>query len=396
MDIKNKSKKISIIGGAGRVGFPFSMVLASLGFTVEIIDTDEDKMKMIKNGKSPFLEKGIEKTLKNIKNLNISFSTNFNNIKNADIVILTIGTPIDEYLNPDYKNFFKTLDDLFLCLKNNQLLILRSTLFPGTSRKINDLLKKNKLSLKLAYCPERISQGNCLEEITVLPQIISANSKKAINETTKFFKLITKKVIILEFEEAELSKLFSNSWRYIKFAIANQFYTICEENNLDFEKIRSAMTMDYDRAIDLPKSGFSAGPCLLKDTMQLSAYSRDKFTLGHSSMLTNEYLPNFLVNKTKAKIQLEGKTVGILGMAFKPNNDDIRDSLAYKLKKILINEGAKVLCSDYFISDKSFVDTKNLLTKCEIIFIGCPHQKYKKIKFHKRHHVVDCWGFSSY
>ena len=89
------------------------------------------------------------------------------------------------------------------------------------------------------------------------------------------------------------------------------------------------MTADYERAIDLPKSGFSAGPCLLKDTMQLSAYSRDKFTLGHSSMLTNEYLPNFLVNKIKSKMNLEGKTIGILGMAFKPNNDDIRDSLAY-------------------------------------------------------------------
>lgn len=392
----NKSLNISIIGGAGRVGFPLSMILASIGFKVEVIDTDLEKIKMIKNGKSPYMEKGINKILKNMKNLNLIFSKDFSNIKNANIIILTIGTPIDEYLNPDYNNFFKTLDDLFLCLKNNQLLILRSTLFPGTSSKINDLLKKKKLKTKLAYCPERISQGNCLIELKNLPQIISGNSKAALDQATNFFKLITKKVIILDFEEAELSKLYSNSWRYIKFAIANQFYTICEENNLNFEKIRKAMTADYERAIDLPKSGFSAGPCLLKDTMQLSAYSRDKFTLGHSSMLTNEYLPNFLVNKIKSKMNLEGKTIGILGMAFKPNNDDIRDSLAYKLKKILINEGSKVLCSDYLIKDETFVDTETLLKKCKIIFIGCPHNKYKKIQFKKYQKIIDCWGFISF
>lgn len=394
--MKNRNlKKISVIGGAGRVGFPFSMVLASIGMSVEIIDTDEKKLNLIKKGESPYIEYGIEQILNKIKKFDLRYSTNFENVNQSDIIILTIGTPIDEYLNPDYKSFFATLETLLNFLKKDQLLILRSTLFPGTSKKIDQIIKKRKLNIKLAYCPERISQGNCLNEITNLPQIISGNSKLAIKEAEIFFKKITKKTILLNFEEAELSKLFSNSWRYIKFAIANQFYTICEDNNLSFEKIRDAMVMDYERASDLPKSGFSAGPCLFKDTMQLSAYSRDKFTLGHSSMLTNESLPNFLVNKLKSKKSINRKKIGILGMAFKPNNDDTRDSLAYKLKKILINEGAYVFCSDLYINDNTFIDSKSLINKCDIIFIGCPHSGYKNIKFKKNQTIIDCWGFIS-
>ena len=153
------------------------------------------------------------------------------------------------------------------------------------------------------------------------------------------------------------------------------------------------MTEGYDRANDFPKSGFAAGPCLFKDTMQLASFSRQEFTLGHSAMLVNETMPEFLVDKVKAKHNLKNKKIGILGMAFKPDSDDKRESLAYKLKKILIIEGADVSCTDIYIKDKTFKSLSYIKKNCSIVFIGCPHSEYKEIKFSKKINVIDCWGF---
>ena len=134
--------------------------------------------------------------------------------------------------------------------------------------------------------------------------------------------------------EAELAKLFSNAWRYITFAVANQFYMIAEENGLDYKKIDYAMRKDYPRNTNMPTPGFAAGPCLFKDTMQLSAFARNSFFLGHSAMLVNEGLPQFIIEQLKQISNLSKKTIGILGMAFKANNDDSRASLSFKLKKL--------------------------------------------------------------
>ena len=254
------------------------------------------------------------------------------------------------------------------------------------------------MKINLSFCPERISQGYGIKELKQIPQIISGNNLKAISISKKVFSNFIKKFIVISFEEAEVSKLFSNAWRYIKFSIANEFYKICVEKKLDFERIRNSVMKDYPRAKDFPRSGFTAGPCLFKDTMQLTSYSRDCFSLWHNSMLINETLPNFLVSKFKSKNKLKNINIGILGMTFKPDNDDTRESLAFKLKKILEFEGAKVYCSDIYINEqnknnKFFVDEKNLLKKCKVIFIGSPHKLYKKIKFSKKHKVIDCWGF---
>ena len=136
-------------------------------------------------------------------------------------------------------------------------------------------------------------------------------------------------------EEAELAKLFTNTWRYIKFAAANQFYVMANDHGLDFERIRKALAHDYPRAADMPGAGFAAGPCLFKDTMQLAAFTDNSFVLGHSAMLVNEGLPLYLVSRLEKRHDLANSAVGILGMAFKGESDDIRSSLSYKLKRIL-------------------------------------------------------------
>ena len=162
----------------------------------------------------------------------------------------------------------------------------------------------------------------------------------------------------LEPEEAELAKLFTNTWRYIKFATANQFWMMANDFGLDFARIRHAIAYDYPRAADLPMPGFAAGPCLLKDTMQLAAFNRNNFVLGHSAMLINEGLPLYLVSRLEDRFDLGELTVGILGMAFKGGSDDPRDSLAYKLRKILTLKARETLCTDPYVVDDRFLPAR--------------------------------------
>ena len=193
-------------------------------------------------------------------------------------------------------------------------------------------------------------------------------------------------------DEAEMAKLFSNSWRYLQFAMANQFYMICEDLGIDYDKVRFAMVDGYERASQIPSAGFAAGPCLLKDTMQISSIYNNGFLLGHSAMMINEGLPNYLVSKLRSKYDLKDKLVGILGMAFKANVDDIRDSLSFKLLKILKFHGAKVLCSDEFVSNPEFVTKEEVLDTCDIVIIGTPHDQYKNLKVKDSCEVIDLWN----
>ena len=163
------------------------------------------------------------------------------------------------------------------------------------------------------------------------------------------------------------------------------------EAGLDFSRIREAISFDYPRAADLPNAGFTAGPCLFKDTMQLAAFSNNNFGLGHSAMLVNEGLPLYVVRKIEEKYDLSDKTVGILGMAFKGESDDIRSSLAYKLKKILQFKSAEILASDPFVTiDKTLVSQSELLAKADIIVIGAPHHTYRNLETDKP--VIDIWN----
>ena len=195
-------------------------------------------------------------------------------------------------------------------------------------------------------------------------------------------------------EEAELAKLFSNAWRYIQFSVSNQFYMIANDFNLDFNQIRKVMADGYGRAADIPSPGFSAGPCLLKDTMQLAAFNNNNFLLGHAAMMVNEGLPNFIVEGLRLRYDIHKKKIGILGMAFKADIDDIRDSLSFKLGKILRFHGAKVFYSDEFTIDPTFIKKEKLIKECDIIIIGAPHSIYKKLKIPNRKEVVDVWGLN--
>ena len=193
----------------------------------------------------------------------------------------------------------RTISELLPLLVDGQCLILRSTVYPGTTEKVRELVAATGRKVHVAFCPERVAEGKAMEELSSLPQIISGCDEQAIDMAEDLFIQVAKSTIRLSPLEAELTKIFTNVWRYIQFAAANQFFMIAADHGLDFYRIHDALTRDYPRMAGLPKSGFAAGPCLFKDTMQLAAATNNNFSLGHAAMLINEGLPNFLVRHAK-------------------------------------------------------------------------------------------------
>jgi UDP-N-acetyl-D-mannosaminuronic acid dehydrogenase len=384
---------VAIVGGCGHVGLPFGIVLAKAGLRVALIDTDESRKAAVRRGEMPFLEHGAGELLEETLDRTLFVVDGLDALEGAEYVVITIGTPIDEHLSPRYRPLFDLVTDMAPHLSPGQNLVLRSTVFPGTTRELGRHLASLDLDVNLSYCPERIAQGFAVIELDRLPQIVSGVRPEATEAALALFHRLTDRTLVVDVEEAELAKLFLNSWRYIQFAIANQFYMIAEERGLDFHRIHHAMTEGYDRASDFPPPGFTAGPCLLKDTMQLSASERSRFHLGHAAMLVNEGLADFIVDRLRERFDLAQTTVGILGMAFKGNVDDTRDSLAFKLRKLLTFRGARVLASDAFARDPSFVPADELVAASDVIVLGAPHDAYRELAIPQDKPVVDVWGF---
>jgi UDP-N-acetyl-D-mannosaminuronic acid dehydrogenase len=234
-------------------------------------------------------------------------------------------------------------------------------------------------------------QGHALRELKELPQLVAGLTDKAMGDAAQLFAILAPKVIRLTIEEAEMAKLFTNAWRYIQFSVANQFYMIASSFGVDFNQVRNAIRDGYGRAHSLPSAGFAAGPCLLKDTMQLAAFNNNNFMLGHAAMMVNEGLPAFIVEQLRHKFDLSQTRVGILGMAFKADIDDTRDSLSYKLGKILRFHGADVLYSDEYAKDPTFISKEDLVASADVIIVGVPHSVYKELKIPTHVHVVDLW-----
>jgi UDP-N-acetyl-D-mannosaminuronic acid dehydrogenase len=388
----NKIHNIVVVGGCGHVGLPFGMVLADRGMQVVLLDVDEAKVASINQGRMPFREAGAEDLLPKLIGKSLIATTDPECLGSAQVVISVIGTPVDEHLNPTVSALYRSIDDLIEYVPDGSLLVLRSTLYPGVTRLIKDRIDERNREIHVAFCPERIAEGKAIEELTSLPQIISAFEPVALAKAREIFCQIAPAVIELEPLEAELAKLFTNSWRYLNFAASNQFYMLAESYGLDFYRIYDAVTQEYPRMRSFARAGFAAGPCLLKDTLQLSAFSSNNFFLGHAAMLVNEGLPNFILTQLRSK-GLAKSTVAILGMAFKGDSDDNRSSLSYKLKKLLQVEARRVLCTDPFIVDARFVTVEQAVKGADVIILGAPHTAYQGLQFPKEKTVVDVWGF---
>ena len=383
---------VVVVGGCGHVGLPLAIILASKNLKVVAFDTNTQVVATVNSGKMPFDEPGAPEVLTEVLRTKLfSASSDKKLVSTAEHVVVVIGTPVDEHLNPDPEVVPNAVAQLLDVLKDGQHLVLRSTVYPGVTKLVEKVIAGSGKKIDVSFCPERIAEGKAVEELIALPQIISARTTHAVDRAKSLFSNLTSNMIVVSPEEAELAKLFTNTWRYIKFAAANQLYTIANDFGVDFERVRHAITTDYPRAADMPGAGFAAGPCLFKDTMQLAAFNNNNFTLGHSSMMINEGLPLYLVSRIEKNYDLCKMTVGVLGMAFKAESDDIRSSLSYKLKRILKFKAQSVICADALVNDdEALIGEAELIDRADLVVIGAPHKRYASMPISKP--VIDIWN----
>jgi UDP-N-acetyl-D-mannosaminuronic acid dehydrogenase len=387
-----RKRNVVVVGGCGHVGLPLALALADKGLQVTSYDINPSAVELVNGGTMPFDEPGADEILRAVLQRGLFVATTERDVvRGATDVIVVVGTPVDEHLNPDAEAVPEAVLKLSDCLSDDQLVVLRSTVYPGVTQITFQRLRERGVHAELAFCPERIAEGKAFTELYDLPQIISGCSERAVERARSLFSNLTQELIVTTPEEAELAKLFTNTWRYIKFAASNQFYTIANDFGVDFERVRTAITFNYPRASDMPGAGFAAGPCLFKDTMQLAAFNNNNFTLGHASMMVNEGLPLYVVSRMEKRFDLSKMTVGILGMSFKGESDDTRSSLSYKLRRILRFKAKGVLCTDEFVTtDPTLVPLEEVMSAADLLVIGTPHSQYRQLETTKP--VFDVWN----
>jgi len=372
-------KTIAILG-SGRVGLPLGLVFAKLGFKVYGIDINETAIELLKKGIMPFIEDDAGPLLKKLVNKNFFPTSDVSVIGQCDYVVMTLGTPVDANMNPSLSQIDAAFNSIKKYLKKDQVLVLRSTVSPRTTEYVANLINSTQ-NLKvgknfyLAFCPERIAEGKAIKELFQIPQIIGGIDKVSAKKAAELFKALGVKYWITDAISAELAKLFTNMYRYISFAIANEFMILAGNHNRDIYEIINLVNNDYKRGgLSLP--GLTAGACLFKDGFFL--VNDVPFTdLIVSSWKINETVPLFLIDKIKQRMKLNGKKTVILGAAFKANIDDTRESLSFKVKKALERECAQVTMHDPLIP-KYNNDFESVLKDASVIFVATRHDYYAK------------------
>ena len=385
---------LTIVGGGGHVGIPLVLAFAEAGFRVNVHDVNRQVLETLQAGRLPFIEYGGEELLtRALERKRLVFTSSPADISPTGPVIVTIGTPIDEFLNPVRDVVQDCVDALLPHLTDGQLLVLRSTVFPGTTDWLDGYLRRKGRDLKVAFCPERMVQGHGIRELKETPQIISGTTPAAEEEAGKLFSAISPELVAVTPREAEFAKLFNNAYRYIEFAAANQFYLIAKSAGLDYRRVLDAMKRNYPRARGMPSPGLAAGPCLMKDTMQLAAFAQNQFSLGNAAMLVNEGLVLHICDDLGRRYDLSRMTVGLLGMAFKAEIDDTRASLSYKFKKALTSLAGAVLTTDPFVTtDPELLTLDDVIARSDLLILCAPHSAYRDLAFAGKP-VVDVWGF---
>jgi UDP-N-acetyl-D-mannosaminuronic acid dehydrogenase len=384
---------ICVMGGGGHVGLPLSIVFASRGKKVRIFDINRKTIETVMSGEMPFMEYGAEPVLKEVLAKGMLEADSVPScVQGVAAIVITIGTPVDEFLNPSLKAIRRCMDEILPYLSDDQLIVLRSTVYPGVTESMAEYLASRGKKTRVAFCPERIVQGYAVKELQTLPQIVSGTTPEAEEEAAELFALISPEIIRLSTREAEMVKLFNNAYRYIQFAVANQFYLIAESAGVDYYRVMDGMQRKYPRGA-VPGAGFAAGPCLFKDTMQLSAFYKNQFSLGYAAMLVNESMPQFIADRIASRFNLSEITVGLLGMAFKADIDDPRSSLSYKLKKLLGLKAREVLTTDPYVqNDAEILPVEEVIAKSDALVLCSPHAVYRSLDLQGKF-SVDIWNF---
>lgn len=393
------NRRISVIG-LGRVGLPLALAFADRGCSVVGVDIDEGRLASLRQGRLPFLEQGGEEVLRRCLGTHFTVTRNADEaVRVTDTVVLTLGTPVDEHMNPIFSQLEQVMDALCPRLRDGHTVILRSTIAPGTTEYFRRYLERRTglavgRDIFLAYCPERIAEGRSLEEIPKLPQIIGVLEAESARRVEAVFRLLTPLTLVSDAMSAELAKLFCNMYRYIDFAIANEFMFVAEQYGRNIYEILDLVNRDYPRG-GLKQPGFTAGPCLYKDGFFLLD-SVPYVELISAAWRINETVPGYLIEQIRRHKEISGSTVLILGLSFKKNIDDPRNSLSYKAKKVFQRRGATVLLHDPYLAPG---DLPALLARADVVLVAMNHDAYADLglDFLRQHAkrgcvVCDIWN----
>lgn len=393
-----RDKRIAIFG-IGRIGLPLALILADKGFQVTGVDVDSYRISLLRHKIMPFMEEGAQSLLDKHSGKRFQvFSQEYIDriVAENEIIIFTLGTPIDETYSPNFSDIEKLIRKIAPVMKSGHMIILRSTVFPGATEQLaRQLEEQTKLiigdNLFLAYCPERIAEGKSIEELTQIPQIIGTLDEVSAEKAAKVFEKIAPKILFTNPKSAELAKLFCNMYRYIDFAIGNEFMMIAESYGCNIYEVLHLVNDNYKRG-NLKPPGLTAGPCLVKDGFFLIDKS-PYMELVTAAWRLNENVPGYLLSRVKAEIKvLHRKKVAILGLSFKKNIDDTRYSLSLKLERYFLAEGAKVSLYDPFVDSQPLEDA---IKDADILILAINHDVFKSLSIQYLGNLVsqDCLIF---
>lgn len=346
------SPDVAIVG-LGRVGLPLALSFADRGLTVLGIDNDPERLGAVAAGRMPFQENGGEETIARVHaSGRLTTSDRVADAARADAIVLTLGTPSFSHIEIDMRDIRSALDDLLPHLRAGQLIVLRSTVAPGTTEFVAGYLERRRglrpgEDVAVAHVPERIAAGRFFDEIDTLPCIVGGVGDGSGERAAQLFEAFGAPIVQTTPVQAELAKIWANILRYTHFALPNLLMMDCEQYGANVFDVIDLINRDYPRG-GMAQPGFTAGTCLRKDF----AFSEERSNAPGMLLAVsrvNESVPHFLVQGMKRRAPdgtLNGRKVAVLGLAFKRDTDDERDSLAHKLVRLLERELADVAVHD--------------------------------------------------
>ncbi len=404
-------KKVIGIIGLGYVGLPLAYLAAYNDYKVIGIDIDIKKVNTLNNKqKVPMQLKKIQKN-----NLALEGYTTYEKLKEADIIVICVPTPTKNNNEPDLSLLEKALDNIADNLKKDVLIIVESTIGPGMTRKFvaDKLYNLKKLELdkdfKLSYCPERIDPGNPKLWVGNINRICGSTSKKGLEESIKFYSsMIDAKIIEMNsIEEAELIKVWENSYRNLNIAASNLLAKICDKYNFSVNKILEGLRSKVEQfGMNYLYPGLGpGGHCIPEDIHFLISSVKEKCNLDMSLLEESVYINDGMINYASKKLDnrlkklnIEKPRILMLGISYKPNSDDTRRSNALRLYEKLCKEGYDVKYYDYIVenNEETFEnDMKELLDNSDVVILSCGHEKFLNYRYEKHKSIkcfFDCWN----
>lgn len=389
-----KNKVVSIVG-LGYVGLPLACLCSQKGWQVQGIDINEKTIASINKGETPIPIEP-EYLGQEIKDKKIKASADFKNITEAQVIIICVPTPVSDNYLPNLGPVKSACQSVAKHLQKGQLVVLESTVNPGVSIEIvKPILEESGLKagtdFHLAHCPERIDPGN--EEWTVvnIPRVVGGINQASAKTAQKFYEEILegKVKVMKSLKEAEAVKIVENSFRDINIAFVNELAQSFNKMGIDIvDVIDGASTKPFSFMAHYPSCGVG-GHCIPVDPYYLierakaSGFTHEFLRLARE---INNYMPTFTVDLVTQALNdcqksIKGANIGILGLAYKKNISDTRESPAYEIIKLLEKVGAKLHIYDPLVKNESTASSlEDVLKKSECLVITADHDEFKELQ----------------